>query len=75
MKAITGATLIDGIGSAPLPDAVVLIEGSDIVTAGSAQSVPIPDGAEVVEARGMTLMPGTDRYTRPSRVIQLRNCQ
>ena len=58
MKAITGATLIDGTGSAPLPDAVVLIEGSEIVDVGSAQSVPIPDGAEMIEAPGMTLMPG-----------------
>ena len=58
MKAITGATLIDGNGGAPLPDAVALIEGSDIVNVGDAQSVRIPDGAEVIEARGMTLMPG-----------------
>ena len=58
MKAITGATLIDGTGSAPLPDAVVLIKGSDIVTVGSAHSVPVPDGAELIEAPGMTLMPG-----------------
>lgn len=58
MKAITGATLIDGAGSAPLPDAVVLIEGSDIVRVGSAQSAPVPEGAERIEAPGMTLMPG-----------------
>ena len=58
MKAITGATLIDGTGSAPLPDAVVLIEGSEVADVGSAQSVPIPDGAEMIEAPGMTLMPG-----------------
>ena len=58
MKAITGATLIDGNGGAPLPDAVALIEGSDIVNVGDAQSVQIPDGAEVIEAQGMTLMPG-----------------
>ena len=58
MKAITGATLIDGTGSAPLPDAVVLIEGSDIVNVGSAQSAPVPEGAERIEAPGMTLMPG-----------------
>ena len=58
MKAITGATLIDGTGSAPLPNAVVLIEGSDIVTVGSAQSVQVPDDAELIEAPGMTLMPG-----------------
>jgi imidazolonepropionase-like amidohydrolase len=58
MKAITGATLIDGNGGAPLTDAVALIEGGDIVNVGDAQSVRIPDGAEVVEAGGMTLMPG-----------------
>ena len=58
MKAITGATLIDGTGSVPAPDAVVLIEGSDIVSVGSAQSVQVPDGAELIEAPGMTLMPG-----------------
>ena len=58
MKAITGATLIDGNGGATLPDAIVLIEGSDIVNVGDARSVPIPDGAEVIEAPGMTLMPG-----------------
>ena len=58
MKAISGATLIDGNGGPPLPDAVVLIEGSDIVNVGDAQSVQIPDGAEVIEAQGMTLMPG-----------------
>ena len=58
MKAITGATLIDGNGGAPLPNAVALIEGDDIVNVGDAQSAPIPDGAEVIEARGMTLMPG-----------------
>ena len=58
MKAITGATLIDGTGSVPVPDAVVLIEGSDIVSVGSAQSVQVPDGAELIEAPGMTLMPG-----------------
>ena len=58
MKAITGATLIDGTGSAPVSDAVVLIEGSDIIGVGSAESLWVPDGAELVEAPGMTLMPG-----------------
>ncbi len=58
MKAITGATLIDGTGSAPVSDAVVLIDGSDIVDVGDAGSVQAPDGAEVIEAQGMTLMPG-----------------
>ena len=58
MKAITGTTLIDGTGGAPLPDAVVLIDGSNILNVGSAQSVRVPDGAELIEAPGMTMMPG-----------------
>ena len=58
MKAITGATMIDGTGGAPLPDAVALVEGTDIIAAGSAQSVQVPEGAEVIDAAGMTLLPG-----------------
>ena len=58
MKAITGATMIDGTGSAPLPDVVVLVEGTDIIAAGSAQSVQVPEDAEVIDAAGMTLLPG-----------------
>ncbi len=58
MKAITGATMIDGTGSAPLPDAVALVEGTDIIAAGSARSVQVPEDAEVIDAAGMTLLPG-----------------
>ena len=58
MKAITGATLIDGSGSAPVSDAAILIEGTSIVAAGDARSVEIPEGIETVFANGMTLMPG-----------------
>lgn len=58
MKAITGATMIDGTGSAPLPDAVALVEGTDIIAAGSTQSVQVPEDAEVIDAAGMTLLPG-----------------
>ena len=58
MKAITGATMIDGTGSAPLPGAVVLVEGTDIIAAGSARSVHVPDDAEIIDATGTTLLPG-----------------
>jgi imidazolonepropionase-like amidohydrolase len=58
MKAITGATMIDGTGGAPLSDAVALVEGTDIVAAGSAQSVQVPEEAEIIDATGMTLLPG-----------------
>ena len=56
--AIVGATLIDGRGSAPLLDAVVIIRGEKIVAAGKRGSVSIPAGAEVIDAKGLTLLPG-----------------
>src|SRR5215213_6862646 len=56
--AITGATLIDGRGGEPVPDSVVLIRGERIIAAGRRSAVPIPTGAEIVEAGGLTLLPG-----------------
>src|SRR5262245_45727059 len=56
--AITGATLIDGRGGAPVGDAVVIVHGDRIAIVGVRGSVQIPSGAEVVDARGMSLLPG-----------------
>ena len=53
MKAISAGTMIDGSGSAPVRDAVVLIDGATIVAAGSADSVKFPDGTERVDAPGL----------------------
>jgi imidazolonepropionase-like amidohydrolase len=58
MKAFTGARMIDGTGAMPVSDAVVLVEDCAIVEAGSAGDVRIPEGADVIDASGMTLMPG-----------------
>jgi imidazolonepropionase-like amidohydrolase len=49
-------TLIDGRGDEPLRDATVVIEGDSIVAANRDGS--IPRGADVVDAGGMTVMPG-----------------
>ena len=56
--AIVGATLIDGRGGPAVPDAVVIVRGDRILAVGKRNSVPIPRGAEVVEANGLTLLPG-----------------
>jgi imidazolonepropionase-like amidohydrolase len=56
--AIVGATLIDGRGGAPVLDAAVLVRGERIVAVGRRGSVSIPAGAEVVDANGLTLLPG-----------------
>jgi adenine deaminase len=56
--AIVGATLIDGRGGPAIPDSVVIVQGDRITAVGKRTSVTIPPGAEVVEANGLTLLPG-----------------
>ena len=56
--AIVGATLIDGTGGPVVPDSVVVIRGDRIVAAGKRDEVKVPAGAEVVDAKGLTLVPG-----------------
>ncbi|MEJ8569116.1 amidohydrolase family protein [Elongatibacter sediminis] len=56
--AITGATLIDGTGSAPVRDAVVVIDDGRISAAGPRTDVRIPQNAEVIDATGRYLIPG-----------------
>jgi imidazolonepropionase-like amidohydrolase len=53
--AITGATIVDGTGAPPLTGSV-LIRGDRIAAVGEA--IDIPAGAAVINAAGMTLMPG-----------------
>ncbi|MBT4074147.1 MAG: amidohydrolase family protein [Chloroflexi bacterium] len=58
MKAIVGGNLIDGTGTAVLPDGTVLIDGERIVEVGPTAAVTVPPDAEIVDASGMTVMPG-----------------
>jgi len=56
--AIVGATLIDGRGGPVLSDSVVIVRGERIAAVGNRSTVKIPQGAEVVDAKGLTLLPG-----------------
>lgn len=56
--AVTGATLWDGTGTAPIPNAVLVTSGSKVTAVGAAGSVAVPAGARVVEALGQWLTPG-----------------
>ena len=58
MRAITGVTLIDGAGVSPVPNATVVVDGSRIASAGASAGVEVPPGAEVIDASGLTLLPG-----------------
>ena len=56
--ALVGGTVIDGTGSAPLRDGVVLIRGERIEKIGTTVSLPVPDGYEAVSTEGLTVLPG-----------------
>jgi imidazolonepropionase-like amidohydrolase len=56
--AIVGAMLIDGRGGPPLQNATVIVRGERIAAVGPRGSVAVPDGAELVDATGLTLLPG-----------------
>lgn len=56
--AIVGATLIDGRGGVPVADSIVVVRGEKIIAAGSRGSVSVPKGAEIIEAKGLSILPG-----------------
>jgi imidazolonepropionase-like amidohydrolase len=56
--AIVGARLIDGTGTTPVEDSVVVVEGDRIRAAGPRARIPIPRDAAVVDAKDKVLMPG-----------------
>lgn len=58
MKALVGATLIDGTGGPVVQDSAVLVNKDRIEAVGVRGAVAIPPGAEVVDLSGLTLLPG-----------------
>src|SRR5690606_9315297 len=56
--AITHARVFDAERRAIVPDATVIVAGDRIVAVGAAATTKIPPGAEVIDARGRTLLPG-----------------
>ena len=56
--AIVGATLIDGTGAPPMPDAVVIVRDGRIAATGARDKVSVPRGMATIEAHGKTLLAG-----------------
>jgi imidazolonepropionase-like amidohydrolase len=56
--AIVGATLWDGTGRAPVPNAVTVVRDDRILCAGAVGECPVPQGAKVIAAQGQYLIPG-----------------
>ena len=55
---IEGATVIDGVSSTPIENAVIVIDGDTIQAIGSSGSVEVPAGAQTIDATGKTIIPG-----------------
>lgn len=56
--AVVGGRLVDGFGGPPLENAVILIRGDRIVEVGQVGVLDVPQTARVVDANGMTVLPG-----------------
>jgi formylmethanofuran dehydrogenase subunit A len=58
MLVLRGGTLINLVSGKEIPDTTVVIRGERIEEIGAEGSTTIPDGAQVVEARGKWIVPG-----------------
>jgi imidazolonepropionase-like amidohydrolase len=56
--AITHVTVIDMTGAEPRPDQTLLIKKDRIAAIGASNTVAIPRGAQILDARGKFLIPG-----------------
>ena len=57
-KALVGGTLIDGFGSTPIQNSIIIIEGEKIKAIGTVGAIEIPANAEIISTEGMTVLPG-----------------
>src|SRR6185503_3558555 len=56
--ALKAARLIDGTGTPPINNAVIIVTDNKITTVGEARSVRIPADAKVIDLGDVTLLPG-----------------
>ena len=57
-QAVVGGRILDGYGGPPIENGVILITGERITAVGPASAITVPPGARVIDANGMTVMPG-----------------
>jgi len=56
--ALVGATLIDGNGGEPVENSLIIVRNEKIEFVGKVGDIEIPKDAEVIDAKGLTLLPG-----------------
>src|SRR5258708_26318686 len=55
---IRGGLLVDGTGRPPIDNSVIVIEGDRFKAIGRSGEVTVPAGAQVIDAKGKTVLPG-----------------
>ncbi|SHG47939.1 Imidazolonepropionase [Chryseolinea serpens] len=56
--AFVGATLIDGRGGEPIQNSCVIVRDNQIEAVGKQGDVKVPDGAQIENVEGLTILPG-----------------
>src|SRR5438094_10450345 len=56
--ALTHVRVIDGTGAAPKEDQTLIIRDGNIVTLRPARSTKVPEGAQVMDLNGKSVIPG-----------------
>ena len=49
---------IDGLLGDPIANSVILIDGDTITAVGTVDTLPVPDGYDVISTEGMSVLPG-----------------
>src|SRR5215204_2624680 len=55
---VQGGRLIDGTGRPPIDNSIIVIEAGRFKAIGKSGDIPIPAGAQVINATGRTVLPG-----------------
>src|SRR5829696_7831772 len=55
---VQGGKLIDGTGRPPIENSVIVIQAGKFHAVGRSGEVAIPAGAEVIDVKGKTVLPG-----------------
>jgi imidazolonepropionase-like amidohydrolase len=58
MRAFVGATIFDGTGSGPVPDAVLLVRDGRVEALGPRATTEVPQDAQVIDLTGRYVIPG-----------------
>lgn len=67
--ALVGGRLIDGTGSPALEDATVVVRDGRIIAVGPLVNTQVPNGMQVIDASGKTILPGLwDMHAHASQI-------